>query len=146
MPARPQFGAAVVVVEGSALAGLTLTQLGDYAAMRAYSGADPARLPSSAPTILRVVDAPLGSEVPVTMTNWDFSFLRGLYAGDWNLFKAAQQYFAHNGQVNAPCVSTGSVLASQLFTPCDCSAPGRCRRPWGRWSSAASCWSAAASR
>lgn len=91
MPARPQFGAAVVVVEGSALAGLTLTQLGDYAAMRAYSGADPARLPSSAPTILRVVDAPLGSEVPVTMTSWDFSFLRGLYAGDWNLFKAAQQ-------------------------------------------------------
>lgn len=91
MAARPQFGAAVVVIEGSALAGLTLTQLGDYAAMRAYSGADPARIPGSAPTILRVVEAPLGSEVPVTMTNWDFAFLRGLYAGDWNQYKAAQQ-------------------------------------------------------
>lgn len=92
MPARPQFDAAVVVVERQALSGLTTTQLADYAAMRAFSGADPSRLANpKTPTILRILDAPMGSEVPVTMTHWDLGFLRGLYAGPRSLSTAAQR-------------------------------------------------------
>lgn len=91
-PARPQFDAAVVVVESSALAGLTVTQLADYAAMRAFSGADPVKLASAgAPTILRVLEAPIGSEVPITMTRWDFGFLRGLYTANRNVHTGAQR-------------------------------------------------------
>ena len=90
--ARPQFDAAVVVVERAALAGLTTTQLADYAAMRAYAGADPARIRDpGAPTILRILDAPMGSAVPVTMTSWDFAFLNSFYAGRRDVTTAAQR-------------------------------------------------------
>lgn len=91
-PARPQFDSAIVVVERKSLAGLTVTQLADYAAMRAFSGADPARLNNSgAPTILRVLEAPMGTAVPITMTRWDLGFLRGLYSSPTDITGAAQR-------------------------------------------------------
>lgn len=78
---RPHFVMAVVVVEAASLAGLTTTQVADYAAMRAFARTDPARLENAAaPTILTVLDAPMGSAVPITLTQWDLSFLRSLYA------------------------------------------------------------------
>jgi hypothetical protein len=90
--ARPHFTAAVVVVEAKALEGLTTTQLADYAAMRAFARTDPARLkPGGLPTILKILDAPMGSEVPVTLTPRDLGFLRGLYASKENLFAGAQR-------------------------------------------------------
>lgn len=90
--ARPRFYAAIVVVERHSLEGLTTTQLADYAAMRAYTGADPARLgSSSAPTILHVLDAPMGTAVPVTMTSWDFGFLHGFYASRRDVRTASQR-------------------------------------------------------
>lgn len=89
---RPHFAAAVVVVEGGALDGLTTTQLADYAAMRAFARIDPAQLArSGAPTILKVLDAPMGSAVPVTLTAWDLALLRGLYAAPENLRAPAQR-------------------------------------------------------
>ena len=89
--ARPQFAAAAVVVEMKALDGLTTTQLADYAAMRAFTRTDPSRLAGSAPTILKVLDAPMGSEVPITMTPWDLAFLKSLYSAPKNLTAAAQR-------------------------------------------------------
>jgi hypothetical protein len=89
--ARPQFAAAAVVVEMNALDGLTTVQLADYAAMRAFSQSDPSRLAGSAPTILKVLDAPMGTEVPITMTPWDLAFLRSLYAAPKNVSAAAQR-------------------------------------------------------
>ena len=90
--ARPSFDGAVVVVERSALAGLTVAQLADYAALRALTGADPARLTNSpVPSILRVLEAPMGSAVPITMTRWDLGFLRGFYASPRNLSTGAQR-------------------------------------------------------
>ena len=78
---RPHFLAAVVVVELDALTGLSTTQLADYAALRAFTEANPARLASSrAPTILTILDKPIGSEVPASLTQWDLSFLTSLYA------------------------------------------------------------------
>lgn len=89
---RPQFQAAAVVVEQGALDGLTTLQLADYAAMRAFARTDPARLPDPAPpTILKVLEAPMGSAVPLTLTAWDLAFLKGLYAASDNLFAAAQR-------------------------------------------------------
>jgi hypothetical protein len=90
--ARPQFQAAAVVIEQSALDGLTTIQLADYAAMRAFAKTDPASLPASSPaTILKVLEAPMGTEVPLTLTKWDLSFLKGLYAATDNLYAASQR-------------------------------------------------------
>ncbi|HEX8379147.1 MAG TPA: hypothetical protein VF619_01205 [Allosphingosinicella sp.] len=90
--ARPHFTAAVVVVEGKALDGLTTTQLADYAAMRAFAQTDPSRLkPGAPPTILKILDAPMGSEVPLTLTPRDLGFLRGLYSAKENLFAGSQR-------------------------------------------------------
>jgi hypothetical protein len=89
--ARPQFAAAAVVVEAKALEGLTTTQLADYAAMRAFTRADPSKLPASAPTILTVLEAPMDSPVPITLTDWDLAFLRSFYAAPANLTAASQR-------------------------------------------------------
>jgi hypothetical protein len=89
---RSHFTAAVVVVEAKALEGLTTTQLADYAAMRAFARLEPARLtPDSPPTILKVLEAPMGSPVPITMTRWDLGFLKGLYGGHDTLYAAARR-------------------------------------------------------
>ena len=56
------------------------TQVADYAAMRIFARTDPAKLKGSAPTILDILEAPMGSAVPVTLTDWDLGFLRSLYA------------------------------------------------------------------
>jgi hypothetical protein len=89
---RPQFQAAAVVVEQGSLDGLTTIQLADYAAMRAFARTDPATLPASSPaTILKVLEAPMGSPVPLTLTKWDLGFLKGLYAATDNLYAASQR-------------------------------------------------------
>ncbi len=91
-PTRPAFMAAVVVVESKSLEGLSTTQLADYAAMRAFARIDPARIDASAPsTILRVLDAAADSEVPITLTQWDFGFLKGLYSSPNNLYAPSQR-------------------------------------------------------
>jgi hypothetical protein len=78
---RPVFVASVVVIQRTAVDGLTTTQIGDYAAMRSFAEIDPARLKSSqAPTILTILDSSMDSEVPITMTPWDLGYLRALYA------------------------------------------------------------------
>ncbi|HYD36176.1 MAG TPA: hypothetical protein VEA60_01095 [Allosphingosinicella sp.] len=89
---RPQFQAAALVVEAGALDGLTTLQLADYAAMRLFARTDPSRLPDPGPTtILKILDAPMGSEVPLTLTAWDFAFLKGFYASPENLYAASER-------------------------------------------------------
>ena len=80
---RPDFLTSVVVVEVGALTGITTTQLADYAAMRLYSQADPARLANNdQQSILKIIDAPLDSQIPLTMTAWDLAFLKSLYRSE----------------------------------------------------------------
>ena len=89
---HPQFETSVVLVQRKALVGLTTTQLADYAALRALTAADPTRLANSgAPTILHVLDVPIGGEAPITMTSWDFGFLSNYYDAQRNLGTAAQR-------------------------------------------------------
>lgn len=90
--ARPQFDGAVVVVERHSLTGLTATQLADYAAMRAFAGTDPSRLRQSGlPTILKILEAPAGTELPLSLTHSDLGFLRGFYSAQRNLHTSAQR-------------------------------------------------------
>jgi hypothetical protein len=85
----PIFVASVVVIDRPASAGLTVTQLADYAAMRTFAATDPERLVrSGAPTILRLLGQPDDQPLPVTLTHWDLGFLKSLYA-------TSNAYYAH---------------------------------------------------
>ncbi|HEU5286072.1 MAG TPA: hypothetical protein VFU20_06130 [Sphingomicrobium sp.] len=90
---RPHFVAGILVVELNALAGLTNTQLADYAAMRLFARTDPSRLKKgAAPTILHAIDAPMGSAVPITLTNWDLAYLKALYSTGRNQIAHRQRH------------------------------------------------------
>ena len=87
----PTFLASIMVIEPAALDGLTTVQLADHAAMRLLARTDPARVPASAPTILSILDAPIGTQVPITLTTWDLAFLKGLYASTDRTYSGAQR-------------------------------------------------------
>jgi hypothetical protein len=77
----PTFVASVVVIDRPAAAGLTVTQLADYAAMRTFAATDPERVvKSGAPTILRLLGQPDNQPLPVTLTHWDLGYLKSLYS------------------------------------------------------------------
>ena len=100
--AHHEFTGSVLVVEARALTGLTTTQFADYAALRTFTGADPARLPNRGlPTILTVIDAPMDSAVPVTLTSWDLAFLQSLYASDVNIHAPGQRGEIQSGMRRA---------------------------------------------
>lgn len=89
---RQYYAASVVIVQADALTGLTTTQLADYAAMRAFVRNDPARIKDpTANTILNVIAAPMGASVPLTLTQWDLSFLKAYYASSLNNYAANQR-------------------------------------------------------
>ena len=69
------FLSGVVVIERPAVAGLTTRQVADYGAMQIFASTDPARLKSStAPSILNVLDAPMGSATPLTFDSVGHGF------------------------------------------------------------------------
>jgi hypothetical protein len=95
--AHPALTGSVLVIDTRALVGLTTTQIADYAVMRAFTGLDPARIPAGSPqSILKVIDTPMGSETPITLTRWDVAFIRSVYASNSNLYAPAQR-----GQITA---------------------------------------------
>ena len=91
--ARPHFLASVVIVQADALTGLTLTQLAAYAAMRAFVRTDPDRLAGSTRemTILSAIETPMGAPVPLTLTEWDLSFLKAFYSSSENGYARYQR-------------------------------------------------------
>jgi hypothetical protein len=87
----PQFVASMVMIERSALTGLSVTQVADFAAMRAFADTDPHRAAGSgAPTILTILDKAGDQMVPVTLTHWDLGYLKSLYATS-NAYYASYQ-------------------------------------------------------
>lgn len=91
-PGRHDVLTSILVVQANALAGLTTTQFADYAAMRTFVHTDPAQLRASpSETILKAMDAPMGTAVPLSLTNWDFSFLRAYYASRTQSYANAQR-------------------------------------------------------
>jgi hypothetical protein len=88
----PQFVASMVVVERKALTGLSVTQVADFAAMRAFADTDPAKAAGAgAPTILTILDKADNQLVPVTLTSWDLGYLKSLYATS-NAYYASYQH------------------------------------------------------
>ncbi len=89
---RPHFNAGIVVLDIRALEGLSTTQLADYAAMRIFAPTDPAKLAAPyATTIIRILDAPRGTAVPLSLTHWDVGLLKGLYSARDNLYTGSQK-------------------------------------------------------
>ena len=79
----PTFMASVVVIDVKSAAGLTVTQLADYAAMRTFADIDPGRVAKTGmPTILGALTQPADRPLPVTLTHWDIGFLKSLYTTD----------------------------------------------------------------
>ncbi len=89
---RPVFDLSVVVIERGSLEGFTTVQVADYSIMRLLTTANPARAQDSgAPTIVSILTTPKDQPTPVTLTAWDMSFLRALYALPMNRGAAAQR-------------------------------------------------------
>ena len=60
--------------------------------MRSFAQLNPLEMKDqSVPTILRILDAPAGTAVPLTLTRWDLAFLRGLYGSAYNQYAGTQQ-------------------------------------------------------
>lgn len=92
-PTKPYFVGAILVLERKVLGGLAVTQVADYAAMRVFADTDPERLPEGADTILSVLeDAKIaGGPIALSLTQWDLSFLKSLYATDNSLYAPGQR-------------------------------------------------------
>lgn len=79
---RRDITSAMVLIEPSAVQGLTVTQLADYATMRALSDDAADKLHAPRATILHLFDA--GAEKPAELTASDWTFLRTLYSTEPN--------------------------------------------------------------
>ena len=91
-PSRPHFLAGVLVLDIDSLGGLTTTQVADYAAMRLLARTSPDRLDeTSVPTILSILEAAPDSQVPVTLTSWDFRYLKALYGSMKHRYASSQR-------------------------------------------------------
>ena len=80
--ARFDLDVSVVVLDARSLVGLTVTEIADYALMRALV---PEKLSASVqlpvPSILNMMAAKnAGKPVPLSITDWDLAYLKGLYA------------------------------------------------------------------
>lgn len=85
MASRPVVAMSVLLIQRRAVAGLTTRQIADYALMRTLSETEPSNLTHTAPTILRVIDAPEGTATPLSLTDWDLTYVKGRYASnEWN--------------------------------------------------------------
>lgn len=89
---RPQFVGSILVVEARAIDGVDTRQLADYAVMRTMAPTDTThRTALPARSIIQLFDPGLSPEMaPMTVTHWDFAFLKALYASS-NDVAAAQQ-------------------------------------------------------
>lgn len=76
----------VLLIQRNAVTGLTTKQIADYALMRTLSETEPSKLANTAaPTILRVIDSPVGTATPLSLTDWDLAYVIGRYASnEWN--------------------------------------------------------------
>lgn len=73
----------VVVIERASLRGLTTTQIADFALMRTLTDRGPRRAKNPWKfSILGVIEAPIGSATPESLTEWDLAYVKGRYDGD----------------------------------------------------------------
>jgi hypothetical protein len=89
---RPQFVGSILVVEAKAIDGVDTRQLADYAVMRTMAPTDTThRTALPARSIIQLFDPGASPDTaPMTVTHWDFAFLKALYASS-NDVAATQQ-------------------------------------------------------
>jgi hypothetical protein len=87
---RPDLVASFVIIAADATDGLTLTQIADYAAMRALAKTRPAA-DGGGPTILGLFDQTSGGGRASKLTSWDVGYLRSLYQTDNRLAAHSQE-------------------------------------------------------
>ena len=92
---RPDLALSFVVFDLDEIEGLTLTQIADYAAMRALARTRPEGA-EGPPTILRLFDGGTSR----ALSRWDLAYLKALYATD-NAMMAGQQRQAMSRRVAA---------------------------------------------
>ena len=81
----------IVIIERKALAGLTTTQIADYALMRSLSDGELKDMKDAGQfSILSVLDAPMDSITHASLTEWDFAYIQGRYSGDARNFGTRQ--------------------------------------------------------
>ena len=91
-PGRRDVLTSILIVQSNALSGLTATQFADYAAMRSFVRVDPRQVRASpSDTILKVLDAPMGTAVPLSLTPFDLSFLKAFYASGTETYAGVQR-------------------------------------------------------
>jgi hypothetical protein len=107
---RPQFLGSMLVVEAGALNGVDTRQLADYAVMRTLAPTDTthqAALPAN--SIIKLFDPGNAPENgPLSVTHWDFAFLKALYSSS-NQLEAGQQ----RGEMTAKMAEELAKLAAQ---------------------------------
>lgn len=79
---RQDLALSVVIFDVDALNGLTLQQIGDYAAMRALAPTDPDRAPSGQTILALFRDKYSGTAPAEALTGLDSAYLRAVYATD----------------------------------------------------------------
>ena len=90
--ARPEFLGSILVVEARSLRGVDTRQLADYAIMRTMAPTDTThRAALPARSIIQLFDpGTVPESAPMSVTQWDFAFLKALYASS-NQVAASQQ-------------------------------------------------------
>ncbi|HEX8302303.1 hypothetical protein [Sphingomonas sp.] len=83
LPTQHAIAGSMIVIDDDVTIGKSLTQIADYAAMRALAGATPPREGLEADTILTLFDSSVSA--PLAVTAVDRSYLAGLYSGRANL-------------------------------------------------------------
>ena len=60
--------------------------------MQSLIRTDPKQLRQSSPsTILSIIDAPMGTAIPESLTPWDLAFLKSFYASTKNMYAEYQR-------------------------------------------------------
>ncbi len=86
MPESHDIVSALVLFDRTAVLGMTLDQLADYATMRGLSHTRPASVNEPMATILSLFEGP--GEGPDALTRFDIGYLQSLYRGAPNLSAA----------------------------------------------------------
>ena len=77
----------VVIIERKSLRGLSTTQIADYALMRSLTEFKPDSPGETKRfSVLGVMEAPMGTETPASLTPWDLAYIKARYDGDPRMY------------------------------------------------------------
>lgn len=106
---RQDLHRAFVIIDAQRVSGVQLNALADYVAMVTLAQVDANADLSQAHTILNLfAGGALNPEAPMSLTDWDRAYLRGLYSADRHAATSAQQ----RGQIVDSMQRDGTTAAT----------------------------------